>query len=177
MSTSNIIIGIVGHQTVESEMNVSCKHKVSNHLYDLRKRYDETMILLVPFSADFVLNKWIVNVAQEMGIKYAILLPVDRQAYVENIPLQNRDEFTQLCDDAVYVHSVGLYPGISLKTYFLYDMDQRYQNFVCQKVIGEKADEMIALWDGVVDYKIGSVSDAIYIRQKHFSKSTTILAK
>ncbi len=177
MPTSNILIGIIGHQTLESEINVSCKHKVANHLYDLRKRYDETMMLLVPFSIDFNLNKWVIKVAQELGIMYAIILPVDRQAYTENIPLQNRDEFAQLCDDAAYVHSVRLYPGISLKTYFLYGMDQRYQNFVCQKVIGEKADEMIAVWDGVVDYKIGSVSDAIYIRQKHFSKSTTILAK
>lgn len=175
MSSFNIIIGIVGHQSIEQEMNLSSRDKVTNHLSGLRKKHSDSMMLLVPFSFDFESNMRIIKIAQELDIGYAIILPVDKEAYMGNIHIEMRDEFIHICESAEYVQNVRLYPGISLKTYFLYDMDKRYQNFVCQKAICEKSNEILALWDGVIDYKIGSVSDAIRIRKKEFSKPITTI--
>lgn len=177
MSTSSITIGVVGHASVEKEMDIHCKHMLINHIFELQQKYSETIKILVAFSIDVSLNKSIIQVAQELGMVYSILLPVEKRVYMENIPLEMLDDFHKVCDNAASVQSVRLYPGISLKTYFHYGMDQRYQNFVCQKIICEESDEMIALWDGIVDYKIGSVSDAIRIRQKEFSKPVSIIFK
>ena len=167
------IIGGVGHRDL-----LSCEIP---HYREMIKEYIKSIIqkdmrcLVVTPIADGA-DRLIVEVALEMGIEYAVLLPMDQELYIKDFDTHSIKEFERLVDGATDVAKVGQYANNSIESISEYGIARDFQYREAGRVLAQLSDYFIALWDGEINHLLGGTADIIKWRRDIYKRSLHIVA-
>ena len=120
-------------------------------------------------------DRLFVEVAKEMNIEYAVLLPMPKELYMIDFDSHSLVEFERLLDGAIDVESLGLYEENTIESISNYSKERDLQYREVGRVLAKESDEFIALWDGEINYLMGGTADIIEYRQKIVQKPLSVI--
>jgi hypothetical protein len=152
----NLIIGITGHRDIPLEDVVVLKAVIKSKLLYLQATFKETPLLVLSGLAEGA-DRLIVEVAHEIGIAFAAILPLPSEDYATDFEdTSAKQEFYKWLDKATWIETLSQQtPEGAIK----------YPRNTCYEKLGfyltQKVHVLFALWDGIQQEKTGGTSQVV----------------
>lgn len=168
-------IGISGHINLKKDKIKFYEKLIRDYLLDKKRIYNDKLVLITPLAegADAITAK----IAYELGIKYEALFPLPTKLYVMNFNFSYRKDFDELVSKASKVSSLDEMDikdesvEKSYTKYYAYHYDLLGKNLV------NNCDEILILWDGIYNAKIGGTSEVVKYLKECNKKAFFILCE
>ncbi len=166
-------IGGIGHRDPSSKHTESYKQEIAKHLSEIRSNTKAKPAVITPI-ADGA-DRLLVEVAKEMGIEYAVLLPMSVELYLMDFDEVSKEVFENLLADATAIATVDLCNDNTLESIADYGKPRDLQYREAGRVLAQQCDELIALWDGEVNNLLGGTADIIDLRERVYGKGVRVV--
>jgi len=166
-------IGGIGHRDPSSQYRENYKQEIAKYLEEIRSKTKQKPIVITPI-ADGA-DRLLVEVAIEMGIEYAVLLPMPVELYLMDFNEVSKEVFENLIADATAIATVDLCNDNTIESISDYGKPRDLQYREAGKVLAQQCDELIALWDGEVNNLLGGTADIIDLRQRIYGKKVRVV--
>lgn len=166
------IIGGAGHRYLLSCEIPHYREMIKEYLKSIIQN-DQRYLVVTPL-ADGA-DRLLVEVAIEMGIEYAVLLPMELELYDRDFDSDSRRELHRLIEGAIAVSAVELYADNTLEAISKYGVARDFQYREAGRILAESSDLFIALWDGEENYLLGGTADIIKWRRDIYKKTLHII--
>jgi hypothetical protein len=164
-----LTIGITGHRDIPSQDESKLKDVIKSKLLNLQTLYKDTPLLVLSGLAEGA-DRLVVEVAYELGIAFAAILPLPSEDYVNDFSeADSKIDFYLWLERAQWVET--LRPDFNNLN--CYDRDQCYEQLGFY--LARNSQLLMALWDGDKQEKTGGTSQVVrYYLQGIFSSNTQI---
>jgi len=163
-------IGISGHRDLKKSEISQYKKKIENILRDKIEQYDNMEVyVLTPLAQGA--DQLVAKVAQELGLRYEVLLPMPVELYKKDFSQEGYEVFYELYINAVGSTVTPLPLGTDMEEILDYGVKRDKQYLKVGQEVVDKSDFMIFLWDRVVNHKVGGTADIFdYAKNKYADK-------
>ena len=151
-----LTIGITGHRDIPTEDEALLKPVIKARLIHLQTTYKETPLLVLSGLAEGA-DRLVVEVADEMGIAFAAILPLPKEDYVTdfNEPGSKQD-FYKWLDKATFIETLS---QTTTEDYVSYPRNACYEQLGFY--LTNNSHLLLALWDGDKQEKTGGTSQVV----------------
>ncbi len=151
-----ITVGITGHRDIPDEDIAILRAVIEVGLLELQANFKDTPLLILSGLAEGA-DRLVVEVAYEMGIAFAAILPLPKNDYAKDFtePSSKQAFYTWL-DRAVWIETLTQNSSEGLISY---QRDQCYEQLGFY--LAKNSQLLIALWDGDIQEKTGGTSQVV----------------
>ena len=151
-----LTVGVTGHRDIPSEDVAILKSVIKSRLLDLQATFKDTPLLVLSGLAEGA-DRLVVEVAHEMGIAFAAILPLPVEEYATDFEdSSSKQAFYNWLDKAARIET------LSPKTA---DDTISYPRKCCYEQLGfylaQNSHDLFALWDGDKQEKTGGTSQVV----------------
>ena len=166
-------IAITGHRDLHPKHRAKYKSQIKAYIEEIGAKTTQALQIITPLAEGA--DRLMAEAAIEMGIAYVVWLPMDRELYNRDFDDASLAEFDHLIVQSHSVETMPLYWDNTLESIAEYGVDRDYQYAQLGRKMAEDADEMIALWDGVENYRFGGTAHVVSMRRDDYRRSLCII--
>lgn len=155
-------VGITGHRDLlESETGIY-KEQIKTYLNQLQQKVDKALLLVSPL-ADGA-DRLFIEAGKELNIDYISVLPMPIHMYADDFSLTSLEEFNTLLIGAREYEVCDFANDNNEENCKNYGENRDNQYLEVGHQIAS-CDDMVTLWDGIDNGKIGGTADIISYRK------------
>jgi hypothetical protein len=158
-------VGITGHRDLIDDEIPTLKAEIKKTLLELKNSSDKELILVSPLAEGA--DQIFIEAGLELNLRYKVLLPMPKNLYLKDFDtFQKKSKFNSLLFGADDFEVVQLVENNSFENISEYGKNRDLQYLEVGKEIALKSDNLITLWDGIDNQKIGGTANIINIRKE-----------
>ena len=151
-----LTIGVTGHRDIPPEDEAILKPVIKSRLLNLQASYQETPLLLLSGLAEGA-DRLVVEVAYELGIAFAAILPLPKEDYATDFTeASSKQDFNNWLDKALWVETLTNKTSEGLSSFPRNDCYERLGFYLTNN-----SHTLLALWDGDKQEKTGGTAQVV----------------
>lgn len=155
-------VGITGHRDIRVDKLEEYKEEIKAILQEIKTKTEKKLLLVSPL-ADGA-DRLFIDAGKELGFEYIVVLPMPINIYAKDFSAQSLVDFNGYLVEALRYEVIELVEGNTLSSISSYGFKRDLQYQAVGRLITECSD-MIALWDGIENNKMGGTADIVSYRK------------
>lgn len=157
-------VAVTGHRDLLEDEIEQYKREIKNYLTGLKSVVNKPILLVSPI-ADGA-DRLFIEVGSELGFQYEVIIPMPVHLYTKDFSESSLVEFNSLLIHAKQYGSIDIVDGKTENDISEYGEARDQQYFAVGKFLAENCDELVALWDGEYNQKVGGTADVVTYRKE-----------
>ncbi len=164
MASVPIMIGVTGHRDIYEEDYQELKRRVQSIFADLKAKYPFTPLSLISSLAEGA-DRIAAEVAIENSMQLIVPLPLPQDEYERDFESSSsKENFTKLLSKAFSSFVIPIVQGNTINSIKDYGPARDRQYFAAGQFMVEHCQILIALWDGILNEKLGGTADIVELQ-------------